>query len=117
MPIRRRWCGGCRPAPQPEASAPMTITTRRTTMPDHQTTAAGRRRVLRAAGAGLIALWSTAGRAAPAPCAAPGWADALRRELEAMASELTRTLQPWKLPAQVFQPEEYGLRAGELATG
>lgn len=50
-------------------------------------------------------------------CAAdPAWAAALRRELDAMARDLTRTLVPWQVAARSFVPESYGLQAGQPAT-
>ncbi|KQY11822.1 hypothetical protein ASD28_04110 [Massilia sp. Root133] len=77
-----------------------------------------RRTLLRAA---LLAPWLLPAVARGAACAGrrvrgAGWADALRRDLDAMADELTRTLRPWAVPDKVFVPEAYGLRTGELAT-
>ena len=72
-----------------------------------------RRTLLQAA---LLAPWLLPAVARGAACAAPGWADALRRDLDAMADELTRTLRPWAVPDKVFVPESYGLRPGERAT-
>jgi hypothetical protein len=47
---------------------------------------------------------------AQAACSsANAWAGRLRRDLDAMAARLTRTLKPWKVPARVFQPEAFGL--------
>lgn len=76
-----------------------------------------RRRVALALGGGLLGYAiSPAGMAAPACGTAPRWADALRRELDAMALALTQTLLAWPVPARVFAPETYGLVAGALAT-
>jgi hypothetical protein len=72
-----------------------------------------RRTLLQAA---LLAPWLLPAVARGAACATPGWADALRRDLDAMADELTRTLRPWPVPDKVFVPEAYGLRPGEPAT-
>lgn len=41
----------------------------------------------------------------------PGWAGPLRRELDAMATQLVRTLKPWPVPARVVTPEQHGLAA------
>ncbi|QGZ38195.1 polygalacturonase [Pseudoduganella flava] len=72
---------------------------------------ARRRRVVLALGAALPLA------AMGAPCeTAPAWADQLRRELDEMASHLTRTLQPWPVPPRVFVPESYGLAKDALAT-
>ena len=70
---------------------------------------AQRRRLTLAFGAGLLG-----GLAAPLSAVATctpdtGWADQLRRDLNAMAAQLTRTLKQWPVPARVFQPESYGL--------
>lgn len=72
-----------------------------------------RRSLLQAA---LLAPWLLPAAARGAACTAPDWDAALRRDLEAMADELTRTLHPWPVPDKVFAPEAYGLRPGELAT-
>lgn len=72
-----------------------------------------RRTLLQAA---LLAPWVLPAPARAATCTAPDWDGALRRDLEAMADELTRTLRPWPVPDRVFVPESYGLRAGEPAT-
>lgn len=95
-------------------------------MPNHKSKLPARRRMLRAAGAGLLLPWlapmSAPARAAnmaraKAACSSTAWADALRRELDAMADELVRHLQPWPVPGRVFLPESYGFKAGEPATG
>ncbi|HVZ99607.1 MAG TPA: glycosyl hydrolase family 28 protein [Caulobacterales bacterium] len=49
------------------------------------------------------------------PCE-PGWVGDLRRELAAMAADLTRTLRPWRGPRRVFTPEAHGYRGEGLAT-
>ncbi|WP_081716667.1 glycoside hydrolase family 28 protein [Asticcacaulis sp. AC460] len=68
----------------------------------------------RAFGAGLgFAAMATQVRAAT--CTYPQWADDLRRDLDAMAVELTATLKPWSGPETVFKPEDYGDTKG-LAT-
>jgi hypothetical protein len=82
-----------------------------------------RRRVALAlgAGAGVMGGWlAPLARAAAAAATAPvspacgvdiAWADTLRRDLDAMAAQLTQTLKPWPVPARVFTPEEHGLVA------
>src|SRR5437763_901843 len=91
-------------------------------MPKHPAALPARRQVLRtalrAAGAGLLAPWLLPLSASASDACAPlDWADALRHELEAMADDLTRRLQPWRVPDRVFLPESYGFKTGELATG
>jgi hypothetical protein len=73
-----------------------------------------RRSLLQAA---LLMPWLLPAVARAAACTGPDWADALRRDLDAMALDLTRTLRPWPVPDKVFAPESYGLSAGALATG
>ncbi|MGZ3183760.1 MAG: glycoside hydrolase family 28 protein [Telluria sp.] len=89
-------------------------------MPDHRTKLPSRRLMLRAAGASLLLPWlaptPARARAASSTCAPLEWADSLRRDLEAMAVDLVRRLQPWQVPDRVFRPEDHGLRPGELAT-
>lgn len=80
-----------------------------------------RRRVTLALGAGLLGPWlAPAGAAAAAKAAtcAPsvGWADTLRRELDAMAAQLTQTLKPWPVPARVVTPEQHGWTGGANAS-
>ncbi len=73
-----------------------------------------RSRLVLALGGGLL---GTVLPAVAAPCdESPAWADQLRRDLDAMALELTQTLRPWPVPDRVFAPESYGLAAGALAT-
>lgn len=82
--------------------------------------APARRRAMGAAGAGMLAAWLapwTMPARAAACAGVPDWVGSLRRDLEDMADALTRTLTPWQVPERVFQPEDHGLRAGELATG
>jgi hypothetical protein len=68
---------------------------------------AQRRTVAAALGALVLTPWI--GPAAAAPCGDTlGWADDLRRDLDAMARELTRSLRPWPVPRRVFRPEEHG---------
>ncbi len=75
-----------------------------------------RRRKLALAMAGGLFGTALPAAAMAAKCGtAPAWADALRRDLDRMAEELTRTLRPWPVPDQVFEPESYGLATG--ATG
>ena len=73
------------------------------------------------AAAVLTAPWlrpAAAAAVAAADCGpGPGWADALRRDLDAMAQDLTRSLRPWPVPSRVFRPEDYGRQPGSLATG
>ena len=92
------------------------------TMMEHPARLRARRRImrsaLRAAGAGLLAPWLLPLSASASDACAPlDWAAALRHELEAMADDLTRRLQPWRVPDRVFLPETYGFKTGELATG
>lgn len=46
----------------------------------------------------------------------PDWVGPLRRDLDAMAAELTRTLHPWRGPSRVFLPEQHGYAGQGLAT-
>jgi len=48
----------------------------------------------------------------------PKWASTLQTDLERMAKDLTARLQPWKGPDRLFEPEDFGFRAGQegLAT-
>lgn len=68
----------------------------------------------RAFGVGLGAA-ALAGSARAGTCAYPAWADALRRDLDAMARDLTASLKPWSGPKAVFRPEDFGDTKG-LAT-
>ena len=71
-----------------------------------------------AAVAGLAAWLRPAMAAVPSAACGPGpaWADALRRDLDAMAGRLTRSLQPWPVPPRLFLPEDHGRQPGLLAT-
>ncbi|MYM69324.1 hypothetical protein GTP45_21135 [Pseudoduganella sp. FT55W] len=72
-----------------------------------------RRRLTLALGGGLASGLLLPLASAAASCAAGSdWAAPLRRDLDAMAAQLTRTLKPWSVPARVFTPEEHGLAAG-----
>jgi Glycosyl hydrolases family 28 len=67
---------------------------------------------LSAAGAALLATPTEAAQP-------PDWVGALRRDLEAMAEHLTRTLMPWSGPREIYRPEQHGFdgASGALATG
>lgn len=73
-----------------------------------------RRRVTLALGGGLATglLGPWLAPAAAACKADADWAGPLRRELDAMATQLVRTLKPWPVPARVVTPEQHGLAAG-----
>ena len=76
-----------------------------------------RRQLALALGGALFSSWiAPAGIAASVCGVAPAWAGQLRRDLDAMALDLTRTLRAWPVPQRVFRPEAYGLVAGALAT-
>lgn len=71
-----------------------------------------RRTLALAVGCGLLMPWTS-----PAAMAAPSWSDDLRRDLDLMALNLTRTLVAWPVPDRLFLPEAYGPAAdGALAT-
>ncbi|MDE2181935.1 MAG: hypothetical protein KGJ78_02825 [Alphaproteobacteria bacterium] len=55
-------------------------------------------------------------QAVMAACAAPRWAGRLERDLDRMAAQLDRTLKAWPVPPRRFRPEDFGHRAGALAT-
>jgi len=75
-----------------------------------------RRTLALALGCGMLAPWMSPAAMAAASCgAAPEWSDALRRDLDAMALNLTKTLLAWPVPDRVFLPEAYGLAAGGSA--
>ena len=42
----------------------------------------------------------------------PGWYPVLREELEAMADDLTKRLQPWHGPDRSFRPEDFDMASG-----
>ncbi len=78
------------------------------TLPDTLPIDARRRRLAAALATGLLGpLLCAPARAAPCTDT-PAWADQLRRELDAMAAGLTRTLRPWPVPKRIFRPEQYG---------
>ena len=59
--------------------------------------------------------WANASRLEPACIAKwPGWADALRHDLEAMAVTLTARLKPWSGPKRVATPESFGHKPGDV---
>ncbi|RZJ07399.1 MAG: hypothetical protein EOP39_16495 [Rubrivivax sp.] len=68
-----------------------------------------RRRLTNAAAAALVTGWVAPLPAQAACTSATAWAASLRRDLDAMAARLTRTLKPWPVPPRVFKPEAYGL--------
>lgn len=75
-----------------------------------------RRTLALALGCGLLGPWMSPAVLA-APCgAAPPWSDELRRDLDLMALNLTRTLLAWPVPRRTLAPEAYGLANGALAT-
>ena len=48
--------------------------------------------------------------------AATGLVRALRESLTGMAEKLQKNARPWQGGGRVFYPEDYGCRAGEMAT-
>ena len=44
------------------------------------------------------------------------WCGALRESLTGMAEKLQKNARPWQGGGRVFYPEDYGCRAGEMAT-
>ena len=46
----------------------------------------------------------------------PDWCGALRESLTGMAEKLQKNARPWQGGGRVFYPEDYGCRAGEMAT-
>jgi hypothetical protein len=76
-----------------------------------------RRTLALALGCGLLAPWMSPAAMAAASCdVAPEWSDHLRRDLDLMALNLTKTLLAWPVPDRVFLPEAYGHVKGALAT-
>jgi hypothetical protein len=73
---------------------------------------ARRRSLALALGGGLLGSWLGPAVAAAPGSTAPAWAARLRRELDSMAAQLTRTLLPWAVPDRVFTPEAHGLVPG-----